>query len=47
MGERLSDWENWSQLSPKYTPLECTYKWESFPGSGITDRYLHDLAHLS
>jgi hypothetical protein len=36
----LPDWDNWSQLSPKYIPGECHYKWASFKGKGITDRTL-------
>lgn len=43
----LSDWESWSHLSPKYLPGECQYKWESFIGSGITDRTLYYYANYS
>jgi hypothetical protein len=32
----LSDWENWSRQSSKYTPGDCERKWRSFkPGGGI------------
>ena len=41
------DWDAWSQLSSKYVPGECAYKWASFRGQGISDRYLHYLAQLS
>ncbi|MFB2877801.1 bifunctional DNA primase/polymerase [Floridanema aerugineum] len=40
----LSEWDTWSQLSSKYHPGECQYKWESFRGFGITDRTLHYYA---
>ena len=40
----LPEWDRWSQSSPKYKPGECAYKWQSFRGSGISDRTLHYLA---
>lgn len=40
----LPDWDSWSQLSSKYHPGECQYKWDSFKGFGITDRTLHYYA---
>lgn len=43
----LPDWEEWSQLSYKYQPEECKYKWESFRGVGITERTLHYYAKYS
>ena len=43
----LKAWEEWSQLSPKYKPGECEYKWQSFGRKGITIRTLHQLANLS
>lgn len=43
----LIDWDDWSQLSSKYIPGECAYKWASFGGQGISDRYLYYLAKLS
>lgn len=36
----LEAWDNWSQLSPKYNPGECTDKWQSFRGHGITEKTL-------
>ncbi|MDF5729083.1 MAG: bifunctional DNA primase/polymerase [Rhizonema sp. PD38] len=43
----LGAWEKWSQLSPKYKPGECEYKWQSFSKRGITIRTLHKLANIS
>lgn len=43
----LSAWDAWSQLSPKYTPGECEYKWQSFRKLGVTIMILHRLANLS
>ncbi|MDF5717062.1 MAG: bifunctional DNA primase/polymerase [Rhizonema sp. NSF051] len=43
----LKAWEEWSQLSPKYKPGECEYKWQSFTKWGITIRTLHQLANFS
>ncbi|UYD38287.1 bifunctional DNA primase/polymerase [Tolypothrix sp. PCC 7601] len=40
-------WDTWSQLSPKYKPGECAYKWQSFNKTGITIRTLFRLANLS
>lgn len=43
----LRVWDEWSQLSPKYKPGECEYKWQSFRKWGITIRTLYKLANLS
>ncbi len=43
----LRAWDEWSQLSPKYKPGECEYKWHSFNKWGITIRTLYKLANLS
>ncbi|MFP4409937.1 PriCT-2 domain-containing protein [Coleofasciculus sp.] len=40
----LPAWDEWSQLSPKYKPGECAYKWGTFNGQGITDKTLHYYA---
>ncbi|MBD2337496.1 bifunctional DNA primase/polymerase [Calothrix sp. FACHB-156] len=40
-------WDAWSQLSSKYKPGECAYKWQSFNKTGITIRTLYRLANLS
>ncbi len=40
-------WDTWSQLSPKYKPGECAYKWQSFRKTGITIRTLFRFANLS
>lgn len=45
--ELLPAWDKWSQLSSKYKPGECAYKWETFNGNGITDRTLHFYARNS
>ncbi|MEO1672996.1 MAG: PriCT-2 domain-containing protein, partial [Cyanobacteria bacterium J06631_2] len=33
-------WDEWSRSSGKYKPGECTYRWSTFNGSGITFRTL-------
>lgn len=43
----LKAWDCWSQLSPKYKPGECVYKWHSFRRQGITIRTLAKFANLS
>ncbi|MBW4502693.1 MAG: bifunctional DNA primase/polymerase [Scytonema hyalinum WJT4-NPBG1] len=43
----LDAWDRWSQLSPKYKPGECAYKWQSFRRTGITIRTLVKFANLS
>lgn len=43
----LKAWDIWSQLSPKYKPGECAYKWQSFRRTGITIRTLAKFASLS
>ena len=43
----LEAWDTWSQLSPKYKPGECSYKWQSFRRTGITIRTLFRFANLS
>ncbi|MFQ4143288.1 bifunctional DNA primase/polymerase [Chlorogloeopsis sp. ULAP02] len=43
----LEAWDTWSQLSPKYKPGECAYKWQSFRRTGITIRTLSKFANLS
>jgi Bifunctional DNA primase/polymerase, N-terminal/Primase C terminal 2 (PriCT-2) len=43
----LPSWEQWSQLSPKYKPGECQYKWKTFNKFGITIKTLYRLAYLS
>jgi hypothetical protein len=43
----LKAWDTWSQLSPKYKPGECAYKWQSFRRTGITIRTLFRFANLS
>ncbi|MEQ8464212.1 PriCT-2 domain-containing protein [Coleofasciculus sp. E1-EBD-02] len=43
----LPAWDEWSQLSPKYKPGECAYKWGTFNGQGITDKTLHYYARNS
>ncbi|WP_013325694.1 bifunctional DNA primase/polymerase [Gloeothece verrucosa] len=43
----LDDWDRWSQLSAKYQPGECYYKWASFKGSGVSDRTLWYYVKLS
>ncbi|WP_343232450.1 bifunctional DNA primase/polymerase [Trichormus sp. NMC-1] len=43
----FSAWEEWSQLSAKYTPGECEYKWQSFRKWGMNMQILHRLANLS
>ena len=43
----LKAWEEWSQLSPKYKPGECEYKWQSFTKWGITIKTLHQIANFS
>ncbi|PMB50109.1 hypothetical protein CEN40_02880 [Fischerella thermalis CCMEE 5205] len=40
-------WDTWSQLSPKYKPGECAYKWQSFRKTGITIRTLFRFANFS
>ncbi len=43
----LEVWDSWSQLSCKYKPGECTYKWNSFKREGITIRTLAKYASIS
>ncbi|MBO3458443.1 PriCT-2 domain-containing protein [Aetokthonos hydrillicola Thurmond2011] len=43
----LRVWDEWSQLSSKYKPGECEYKWHSFKKWGITIHTLHKLANFS
>lgn len=43
----LKAWDAWSELSPKYKPGECVYKWQSFRKTGITIRTLFRFANLS
>jgi hypothetical protein len=40
----LPEWDTWSQLSPKYKPGECAYKWAGFKGLGPSPQFLGDLA---
>jgi hypothetical protein len=40
----LWEWDRWSAQSPKYKPGEPQYKWGTFQGTGITERYLWWLA---
>lgn len=40
-------WDNWSQSSSKYRSEECSYKWSSFNGSGITYRTVYYYASIS
>ncbi|MBW4512856.1 MAG: bifunctional DNA primase/polymerase [Scytonematopsis contorta HA4267-MV1] len=43
----LRAWDSWSQLSSKYKPGECAYKWQSFRREGITIRTLAKYAGFS
>jgi Primase C terminal 2 (PriCT-2) len=43
----LKAWDKWSQLSPKYKPGECDYKWQSFRRTGITIYTLAKYASVS
>lgn len=43
----LSAWDRWSQLSLKYQPGECQYKWDSFRQIGITVGTLYYFARIS
>ena len=40
----LSEWDNWSQQSPKYKPGCCEKKWKSFKGQGVE---MGTLAHMA
>ena len=39
-------WDSWSQGSPKYKSGECSYKWSSFNGFGITYRTVYYYARI-
>jgi len=45
--ELLSDWDSWSQSSPKYRLGECEYLWSKFTikANGITHKTLFWLAN--
>ena len=46
--EGLSElWDEWSRSSGKYKPGECSYRWSTFNGSGITFRTLYYYARIS
>ena len=34
-------WDEWSRSSSKYKPGECSYRWSTFNGSGITFRTIY------
>ncbi|MEO0835347.1 MAG: PriCT-2 domain-containing protein [Cyanobacteria bacterium J06642_3] len=40
-------WDEWSRSSGKYKPGECSYRWSTFNGSGITFRTLYYYARIS
>ena len=40
----LETWGRWSCNGASYRPGECTYKWESFTGNGLTIKTLFDMA---
>ncbi|NJK57470.1 MAG: hypothetical protein HC939_16410 [Pleurocapsa sp. SU_5_0] len=45
--EELSGlWDEWSRSSGKYKPGECSYRWSTFNGSGITFRTLYYYAKI-
>ena len=39
-------WDEWSRSSGKYKPGECSYRWSTFNGSGITFRTLYYYAKI-
>ena len=39
-------WNEWSRSSGKYKPGECSYRWSTFNGSGITFRTLYYYAKI-
>ncbi|WP_036488824.1 PriCT-2 domain-containing protein [Myxosarcina sp. GI1] len=39
-------WDEWSRSSGKYKPGECSYRWSTFNGSGITFRTLYYYARI-
>lgn len=43
----LPQWEEWSQMSHKYTPGLCAYKWSTFNNLRCTIRSLYYLANNS
>jgi hypothetical protein len=40
----LTEWDNWSRQSPKYTPGCCDKKWKSFKSQGVS---LGTLGHMA
>lgn len=40
----LTDWDSWSQQSPKYKPGVCEKKWKSFKSTGVS---IGTLAHMA
>jgi hypothetical protein len=46
-GNLLDNWDKWSQMSDKYTPGICTYKWSTFNNLRCSIRSLYYLAEHS
>lgn len=40
-------WDKWSRSSGKYKPGECSYRWSTFNGSGITSRTLYYYSKIN
>jgi hypothetical protein len=40
----LTEWDNWSRQSPKYSPGCCDKKWKSFKSQGVS---IGSLAHMA
>lgn len=40
----VSVWDEWSRSDPRYHPNDCTSRWNSFTGSGITGNTIFKMA---